>query len=101
MDYRLDTPYYVPLRSKELREIEIHIKLEDDTTAVLPAEQTAARAESELKGEGIKPEDLVDAFQLKSGKLKRKVAQNKYEKKAKTIKKESTKKAKHSDIFGN
>jgi hypothetical protein len=32
-DYTLDTPYYVPVRRKELREFEIHIKQEDDTTA--------------------------------------------------------------------
>jgi pyruvate/2-oxoglutarate/acetoin dehydrogenase E1 component len=68
--------------------------------AVLPAEQTAARAESELKREGIKPEDVVDAFQSNTGKRKRKVAQIKSAKKSKTNKKESTKKAKQSDIFG-
>ena len=32
-DFTLDTPYYVPVRRKEIREIEIHIKQEDDTTA--------------------------------------------------------------------
>lgn len=45
--------------------------------AVLPAIQTAARAESELKREGIKPGDVVDTLQSKSGISKRKVYKNK------------------------
>lgn len=32
-DYNLDTPYYVPVKKKELREFEIHIKQDDDTFA--------------------------------------------------------------------
>lgn len=62
-------------------------------SAVLPAEQTTARAEAELKRDGIKPADVVDAFQSTSSHRKRKVSKS--SKKAKAIKK--TKK----DIFGN
>ena len=56
--------------------------------AVLPAEQTAARAESELKREGIKPKDVENAFQSTSGKRKRT-----------TSKKTPAKKTKRNDIF--
>lgn len=64
--------------------------------AVLPSEQTAARAESELKREGIKPDNVVDALQSKRGKRKRKVSKTK-----KVSKKRPVKKARNSkkDIF--
>lgn len=32
-DYNLDTPYYLPVKKKDLREFEIHIKQDDDTVA--------------------------------------------------------------------
>lgn len=32
-DYNLDTPYYLPVKKKELREFDIHIKQDDDTVA--------------------------------------------------------------------
>ena len=66
--------------------------------AVLPAEQTTAGAKSELKRDGINPEDVVDALQSKTDKRKRKVPQTKSTKKTK---KEATKKARESNIFGN
>ena len=66
--------------------------------AVLAAEQTTARAKSELKREGINPEAVVDALQSKTDKRKRKVPQTKSTKK--TIR-ESAKKARESDTFGN
>ena len=39
--------------------------------AVLPSEDTVARAKSELKREGIKPKSVSDAFQSKKGERKR------------------------------
>lgn len=54
--------------------------------AVLPSEQTTARAESELKREGIKPDDVVDALQSKRGKRKRKISKTKKVSKKRPVK---------------
>ena len=42
--------------------------------AVLPSEETAARAKSELIREGIKPKTVSDAFQSKKGERKRRLS---------------------------